>query len=360
VSATLDARFVKRFPTGLAVAAELAGGGVTALFGPSGCGKTTTLRCLAGLDRPDEGVIRLGGETWFDASARVCLRPQRRGVGFLFQDYALFPHLTAGGNVEFGLAGMPRGERRRLAAETLERLGVAGLDGRYPHQLSGGEQQRVALARVLVCRPRLLLLDEPLTALDAPTRETLRPGLRELLGTIGVPVVLVTHDRTEAAALADHVVILDRGAIHQRGAAAEVFARPSNLTVARIVGVETVQPGRVVRTTDGLAAVAVGPIEVAATVSGEPPPDVYVCIRGEEVILLAGGDEIPRVSARNRLPGKVTAVTPEGALVRVRVDVGFPLVALVTRPAAEELGLAPGVRVVALVKAQAVHLISSQ
>ncbi|MDB5307369.1 MAG: molybdate transporter, ATPase subunit [Gemmataceae bacterium] len=353
----LVARFVKRFRGGPVVAADLAGGGVTALFGPSGCGKTTTLRCLAGLDRPDDGEIRLGGELWFDAARRVCLRPQQRGVGFLFQDYALFPHLTVGGNVAFGLAGLPRADRLRRAADALDRLGIGGLEGRYPHQVSGGQQQRVALARVLVCRPRLLLLDEPLVALDAPTRDALRPELRRLLASISVPVVLVTHDRAEAAALADQVVVLDHGAVVQRGTTADVFARPAGLTAARIVGVETVHPGRVLRAAEGLAVVAVGRAEVVAVAPVEGPRDVYACVRGEDVILLAGGDGHMVASARNQLSAVVTAVTPEGPLVRVGLDAGFLLTALVTRPAADELGLAVGTRVTALVKAQAVHLI---
>jgi molybdate transport system ATP-binding protein len=357
VTADLDARFVKRYRGGPEVRAELAGGGVTALFGPSGCGKTTTLRCLAGLDRPDEGTIRLGGETWYDRARRVFLRPQRRGVGLLFQDYALFPHRTVAGNVEFGLSGLPRAERQRRAGDVLDMLRVRGLEDRYPHQLSGGQQQRVALARVLVCRPRLLLLDEPLSALDGPTREELRPELRRVLADAGVPAVVVTHDRAEAAALADRVVVLDRGAIVQRGLVAEVFARPADVTAARIVGMETVHPGRVVRSADGLAAVAVGTAVVTAVAREGLPAEVYVCLRGEDVILVAGGEVGGAASARNRLPATVTAVTPEGPLVRVRLDAGFPLTSLVTRPACDELGLSVGRTVVAMIKAPAVHLI---
>ncbi len=352
----LDARFVKRFRGGPEIRAELSGAGVTALFGPSGCGKTTTLRCLAGLDRPDEGAIRLGGETWFDGARRVFLRPQRRGVGLLFQDYALFPHRTVAGNVEFGLAGLGRAERRARAAALLDRLGLRGLETRYPHQLSGGQQQRAALARVLACRPRLLLLDEPLSALDAGTRAEVRAELARVLAAAGVPAVVVTHDRAEAAALADRVVVLDRGAVVQRGATGDVFARPADVTAARIVGVETVQPGRVVRVADGLATVAVGTAEVVAVAPDGLPAEVFVCVRGEDVVLAVGG-ELGATSARNRLPATVTGVTAEGALVRVHLDAGLPLTALVTRPTAGELGLCVGRSVVALIKAPAVHLI---
>lgn len=355
----LLARFRKRFRAGAGVAADLRGPAdrawVAVLFGPSGCGKTTTLRCLAGLERPDEGRITCGGATWFDAGRRVFLPPQRRDVGYLFQDYALFPHLSAARNVGYGLSGLPAADRRRRVGELLDRFGLAGLGDRYPHQLSGGEQQRVALARALARRPRLLLLDEPLSALDDPTRDRLRPELRRLLVGAGVPAVVVTHDRREAMTLADHLVVLDGGQVRQQGTVGEVFGRPADLGVARIVGVETVLPGRVVRAEDGLAVVRVGPAEVVARPAAGGTEAVYVCVRAEDVVVQRG--EPGASSARNRLPGVVRSVTPDGPLVRVGLDCGVPLAALVTRPAAEELGLREGVAVVALLKAAAVHLL---
>ncbi len=355
----LEARFEKRFPGGVTVGAgwdQPAGAfSVTVLFGPSGCGKTTALRCLAGLARPEAGAIRCDAEVWFDADRGVCLSPQRRGVGFLFQDYALFPHLTVAGNVGYALAGLARAERRRRVANLLAAFGLTGLEGRYPHQVSGGQQQRVALARTLARRPRLLLLDEPLSALDGPTREQLRPELRRQLAWFGVPVVLVTHDRTEALALADHLIVMDRGRVVQQGPPADVFTRPAGLAVARVVGTETVQPGRVVGVADGLATVQVGKAHVVAVAPEPPGRDVFVCIRGEDVVLQrgAGGESSPR----NRLDGVVDSLTWEGPLVRVGLDCGFPLVALVTRPACTDLGLAVGDRLTALLKAPAVHLI---
>jgi molybdate transport system ATP-binding protein len=187
----------------------------------------------------------------------VYLTPQQRRIGYLFQEYALFPHLTVGGNIADGLRGVPRTERRRLVGEMLGLFRLGGLEDRYPNQVSGGEQQRIALARVLVRRPRLLLLDEPLSALDQPTREQLRPELRRVLVEFGIPVVLVTHDRTEAVALADHLIVLDHGRVRQQGAAEEVFNRPADVGLARIVGMENVQPGRVLHADGGLATVAV-------------------------------------------------------------------------------------------------------
>ncbi|MEI8197543.1 MAG: ABC transporter ATP-binding protein, partial [Phycisphaerae bacterium] len=221
--------------------------GITVLFGPSGCGKTTILRCLAGLERPDMGFIRYGSEYWFDAPRGLHLPPQRRGIGFLFQDYALFPHLNVAGNISYAIARIariPRPQRRERLAEMLDLLDLGGLEQRYPDQLSGGQQQRVALARALITRPKLLLLDEPLSALDGPTRETLRRHLRKLLTALHIPAIIVTHDPTEAMALADHVAVLHRGQVLQAGPVEEVFSRPTDLTVAQIVGIETVLAGR--------------------------------------------------------------------------------------------------------------------
>jgi molybdate transport system ATP-binding protein len=325
---------------------------VTVLFGPSGCGKTTTLRCLAGLERPDRGLIRFGDETWFDAAKGVNLSPQRRGVGLLSQDYSLFPHRTVAGNVGYPLR---RDERQRRVDELLAAFALAGLDGRYPHQLSGGQQQRVALARALARRPRLLLLDEPLSALDGPTRDEMRPQLRRLLAGFGVPVVLVTHDRTEAMSFADHIVVMDGGRSIQRGPVDEVFTRPVNVAVARIVGTETVQTGRITDVTDGLATVQIGRAVLSAVATIDPGREVFVCIRGEDVALQRGvnGESSPR----NRLDAIVESLTPDGPLVRVALDCGFPLVALVTRPAIGDMGLQVGDRLTAVVKAPAVHLI---
>jgi molybdate transport system ATP-binding protein len=359
VSERLEVRFEKCFPGGVSVAAEWeqpAGGfSVTVLFGPSGCGKTTALRCLAGLSQPETGTIRCGTDTWLDADRGIHQLPQHRGVGFLFQDYALFPHLTVAGNVGYALASVARKERENRITELLAGFGLTGLENRYPQQVSGGQQQRVALARTLARRPRLLLLDEPLSALDGPTREELRPELRQRLGEFRIPVVVVTHDRTEAMALADHLIVMDRGRVVQQGPPTDVFTRPAGLAVARIVGTETVQPGQIVALSDGLATVQVGGTKLAAVAPAGSARDVFVCIRGEDVALQRG--DVADSSPRNRLAGVVDSLTWEGPLVRVGLDCGFPLVALVTRPACTELGLSVGDRLTAVLKAPAVHLI---
>jgi molybdate transport system ATP-binding protein len=359
MAGSLKADFARRFTGGPVVAAvldlPLDPPRVTVLFGPSGCGKTTVLRCLAGLERPDEGEIRFGGERWFEASAGVSLPAQRRGIGFVFQDYALFPHLDVTANVGFGLAGLPAGEQRRRVAAMLDRLELGGLAGRRPRELSGGQQQRVALARALVREPRLLLLDEPLSALDAVLRDVLRDELRRLLLQAGIPAVVVTHDRNEALVLGDDLVVMDEGRVLQSGPVIEVFNRPASAEVAGIVGVETRQPGRVVAVHEGLAEVAVGTARLLAVASPGVPRDVLICLRGEDVILQR--EPGPASSVRNRLAARVVGVQPSVPLTRVELDAGFPLFAWVTRPACEELGLAPGEQVTALFKASAVHLL---
>ena len=217
MSESLVARFERRFNGEPTIAADLTLAedrfSITVLFGPSGCGKTTILRCLAGLDRPEAGSIHLGQRVWFDAEQRVCLSPQDRDIGFLFQEYALFPHLTVAENIGYSLGGVVAALRQQAIEEMLVRFDLQGLDQRFPRQISGGQQQRVALARALIRRPRLLLLDEPLSAPDAATREQLRSELRRLLAEFAIPVVLVTHDRLGAMAMADQVVVLDQGRV---------------------------------------------------------------------------------------------------------------------------------------------------
>ena len=356
---SLTASFTKHFPGGAVIRGELGRSArshaVTVLFGPSGCGKTTVLRCIAGLERPEEGAIQFGAETWFDAKNHFCLAPQQRGIGFVFQDYALFPHLTVAGNVGYGLRGLSHAGHRQRVGELLERFELTAHAQCRPRQLSGGQQQRVALARALVCRPRLLLLDEPLSALDAALREELRGELRRFLSACNVPVLLVTHDRDEALALGDELVVMSGGTVRQSGPVLEVFNRPANAEVARIVRVENRQPGRIVNVTDGLATVEVGRVRLTALAPPAAKHEVVACIRGEDVILQRDGHAAS--SVRNHLAARVVAVQPGSPLTRVELDVGFPLFALITRPACEELDLRPDAKVTALIKAPAVHLI---
>jgi len=357
---TLTFEVVRRFPRGPVISARaswpLDRDRVTVLFGPSGSGKTTVLRALAGLDRPDEGSIAFGGETWLDAAHGRFAPPQERGVGLLFQDYALFPHLSVRANIAYGLGRLAAGERAVRVAEQAERFGLGGLLGRRPAGLSGGEKQRVALARALAPQPRLLLLDEPLSALDGPTREALRGELRHLLEQASVPAVVVTHDRTEALALGDRLAVLVDGTIRQVGPVHEVFSAPVDVEVARVVGTENVLPARLVRREDGLAVVRAGEAELVAVDPGGVEDQAYACIRAEEIIVEP--PEAHASSARNRLAAEVVSLRPEGPLVRVTLDCGVRLVALVTRSSAERLGLAPGARVAAVLKAPSVRIVT--
>ena len=359
---TLAFDVVRRFPRGSTISARaswpLDGAPLTVLFGPSGSGKTTVLRALAGLDRPDEGVITFDGAVWFDGARRVCTPPQSRRVGLLFQEYALFPHLSVAGNIGYGLHGLPRSERRGRVAEIAGRFGVGELLRRRPSELSSGQRQRVALARALAPSPRLLLLDEPLSALDAPAREALRGELRRLLEQAGVPAIVVTHDRTEALALGDRLVVLVDGAIRQVGPVHEVFSAPVDVRVAQVVGTENVFPSRPVRREDGLLVVRTAGergVELMGVDPGAVAGDVFACVRAEEVVLEPVDGHAS--SARNRLPGTIVARQDEGPLVRVTVDCGVHLVALVTRASAHSLELAPGRAVLALVKAQSVRIV---
>jgi molybdate transport system ATP-binding protein len=328
---------------------------VLILFGPSGSGKTTILRCLAGLERPDRGRIQFVSRPWFDAEKALMVPPQDRTVGYMPQDYALFPTYSVAGNIGYGLGKLDADEKRRRVADVVELLKLQGLERLMPRQLSGGQQQRVALARAIARRPQLLLLDEPLSALDAPTRAHLRGELRALLKHLAIPSVVVTHDWEEALALGDRLAVIGEGRVLQVGTPQEVFNRPKDAAVARIVGIETAIEGRVVGTDGGLATVDVAGTELHALAVEDVGPEVFVCIRAEDVILAKGGSGT--TSARNHLAGRVREVQSLGALVRVTIHCGFFLSAVVTRSAVEDLHLAPGTPVIAAIKAGAVHLV---
>jgi len=243
----LAVRIVKRLP-GFTLQAEWrAGDEVVALFGPSGAGKTLTLQCLAGLVEPDEGRIVVNGTVYLDRAAGIDLPTQKRRLGYVFQGYALFPHLTVGDNVAYGLHDRPRQERRRRTIEVLEQLGLGGLADRRPRELSGGQQQRVALGRALAADPDLLLLDEPLSALDAPLRRQLRQELAGIVRGWGKATVLVTHDLGEAFQLADRVVVYEAGRVVQQAPKTELLSAPASEHVARLTGVRNILSGTVLK-----------------------------------------------------------------------------------------------------------------
>ena len=211
--------------------------GVMGILGPSGCGKSMTLRYIAGVERPDEGRIVLDGVTLFDSEQRINLKPQQRRVGYLFQNYALFPNMTVRQNILCGAKReKDKAKREELLARYIELMQLSGLEGHYPAQLSGGQQQRVALARALVAEPALLLLDEPLSNLDAKLRESMRFEIKEIQRESGITVLYVTHDQTEAMAMSDRIVVINRGVIQQIGVPRDIYSQPANPFVADFVG----------------------------------------------------------------------------------------------------------------------------
>jgi molybdate transport system ATP-binding protein len=352
----LAADFTKAFPGGTEVAAAfqltLGQPGLTVLFGPSGCGKTTVLRCLAGLERPDRGWIRVGAETWSGSGRDRELPACRRGIGYVFQETALFPHLSVAGNIAYGLAGWTRSERRARVAELVRLVGLDGCAERHPQALSGGQKQRVALARALAPRPRLMLLDEPFASLDRAAAEQLRHSLRKILQALGVPAVLVTHDVQEALALGDRMLLMTEGRIVQDGAPAEVL---SVCGAAARAQVGEVLRARVAGRVEGLLRLAVGSAELYAPDPGGEFLEAYACIRAEGVALELGAHG--PVSQRNQLTAVVRRIEPQGALQRVFLDAGMPLEALITTWARDDLRLEPGMRLQALIKATAIQVI---
>jgi molybdate transport system ATP-binding protein len=234
----LKAEFLKRYGHGTTVKAQfdwdLGGFSITVLFGPSGCGKTTILRCLAGLERPEEGHIQVGEERWFDAKARIHRAAHQRHVGLVFQDSALFPHLDVASNIAFGIQRLEGSHRSKRVEHLMELVGLQGMGKRKTTELSGGQCQRVALARALAPEPRLLLLDEPFASLDRPGREQLRSSLRGILAESGIPTLLVTHDGHEALCLGDRFLMMQEGCLMPTGAE-RVSSSPASLPTPVLV-----------------------------------------------------------------------------------------------------------------------------
>jgi molybdate transport system ATP-binding protein len=330
------------------VALEVEPGQCLAIAGASGAGKTTLLRIIAGLTKPEHGLIVCGGETWFDSERGVDVPPERRGTGFVFQDYALFPHMTALANVEYG------GDRGHAPA-ILERLGIdSATAARKPPALSGGERQRVALARALARDPAVLLLDEPLAALDPRTRARAARELASTLSTIEVPALLVTHDFNEAATLGDEVAILDDGRIVQRGAPSDLAARPASAFVADFTGA-VVLTGTAAAGAGGLTVVALdGGGEAVSTDAGSGR--VGVSVHPWDIVLEPASAG-PGGSARNHVRARVVSVTTIGNRARVALEAPQPLAAEVTTASAEGLALQPGAEVTATWKATATRLV---
>jgi molybdate transport system ATP-binding protein len=295
------------------------------------------------------------GDVWADAAKRIHVPTQKRPIGYLFQDYALFPHLNVRDNIGFGIHHLAPGVRSDLIRTTAANLQIEDLLERQPNELSGGQQQRAALARVLVREPGLLLLDEPLSALDGVARDHVRSELARLLRRLQMPAIIVTHDWVDALSLGDRLHVMSRGVVLQEGNPQEVFARPEHEEVASAVGMENLVVGRVQERVSDVMKLLVGNAELYAADPHGDHTEYFVCIRGENVILETGRSGPS--SARNHLRGKVKEISPTGSLVRVVVDVGFEMVALVTHQSLTDMNLEQGAEVSVVFKASAVHLI---
>jgi molybdate transport system ATP-binding protein len=340
----------------LDVALEVRAGECLAVAGPSGAGKTSVLRIAAGLVRPDHGLVEANGETWLDTQRGVDVPPEERRCGYVFQEYALFPHLSAWQNVAYPLRGMPRARRRERAHELLGRFGLGELADARPRTLSGGERQRVAVARALARKPDVLLLDEPLSALDARTRASAARELADVLSGVEVPALLVTHDFAEAAQLGDRVGVIDAGRVVQEGTPTQLAAAPRSAFVADFTGAVvltgTARPGSA-----GLTSVELdGGGTVSTTDAGDGP--VAVSVYPWEIAIEPGG-EAPHGSTQNRLGAEVVSVTTVGNRVRVSLAGPQPIAAEITLDSAERLGLRPGAKVTATWKATATRLVAN-
>ncbi len=316
------------------------GAETVALVGPSGAGKTSVLRAIAGLARPASGTIACGGDVWFDSAQRIDRRPDQRSIGYVFQEYALFPHLNVAQNVTFG-----GGRADRL----LWRLRIEHLAEARPSELSGGERQRVALARALARNPRVLLLDEPMAALDPHTRGSVRAELHDLLRELALPALLVTHDFEDAAALADRVGVLVDGRLRQLGKPADLLGSPADPFVARLAGANVLS-GVAAPASNGLTAVLLdaGPTVYAAD---EAAGRTEVVVYPWDVSLARAA---PDDSALNHVKDEIVSITPLGNRARVRLRT---LTAEITTASADRLGLAPGEPVVASFKATQARLL---
>jgi ABC-type Fe3+/spermidine/putrescine transport system ATPase subunit len=317
-------------------------GEILVVLGPNGAGKSVSLEAIAGFHRLRSGRIVIAGR---DVTR---LPPERRHISLLFQNFGLFPHLSVAQNVAFGKPGID-------PAPLLARFDIAPLAAERPDTLSPGQKQRVALARAFAARPELFLFDEPFSAIDMPTRTLLRDELKAFVRKSGVPAIFVTHDRSDADALADRLAILGGGRILQAGKAGEVLDRPATVDVARFLGVENILPGRTVGRANGVMRVALGEAVVAARPGAAGA--VAVCIRAEDIAAAPADAGTAGPESVNRLAARVGALAPLGPFFKVTLDCGFPLVAHLTKRTVRDLALAPGSRMTAEIEAEAIHVL---
>ena len=319
------------------------------ILGPTGAGKTLLLELIAGFHKPDSGRIII------DDTDVTVLPPEKRGIGFVPQEYVLFPHMTVAENVEFGLKmqNFAKAEREKIVKETLEFMNLSSLRNRLPMTLSGGEQQKTALARALVIKPKILLLDEPLSALDINTQKKMRKELKRIHEELKITTIHVTHNQVEAFILADRLAVMKNGTIVQVGTPEEVFHKPKDDFIARFVGFENLFEGKIVENRNGIARIDIGGIIIEAVT--EKTGECTVGVRPDDIII---SKSLFKSSMRNMLKGKITEFVDMGSLVSLTVNVDNTVfTALITRRSFLEMMLTKGSEVFLLFKASAVHVI---
>jgi molybdate transport system ATP-binding protein len=336
--------------------------GITIIFGPSGAGKTTLLDCIAGLTNPDSGKIKIGDRILFDHARGKNLPVQSRKLGYVFQDLALFPHLTAAKNVEYGLSVVKGSEEKQKAEAILESFRITHLRHRKPREISGGERQRVALARALVTDPCVLLLDEPLAALDAATKSRIIDDLRAWNAAHGIPILYITHNREEVFALGDRVLVLENGRIIADGTPHGVMGAPRRESLAQLIGFENIFHATVVTAHEGRGTMACriadSNLELETPlVRAETGSTILVGIRAGDILLATV--QPAGLSARNVIPGRVVSLEQRDVIVEVRVNCGVEMEVHLTLAARDSLQLHPGREVWLIVKTHSCHLMAA-
>jgi molybdate transport system ATP-binding protein len=337
------------------------GSGFTILFGASGAGKTTLLDCIAGLTTPDFGRVRVGGRIWFDRDSGLNIPVQHRGIGYVFQELALFPHLSAEKNLAYGLGTLSKSERADRITRMLESFRISHLRNRKPGQISGGERQRVALARALVTDPCVLLLDEPLSALDAPTKSAIVEDLREWNHAHRIPILYVTHTREEVFALGERVLVMEDGRLVAQGTPHEVMTAPRQETVAQLAGFENIFDAQVIaihpERGSMMCRIAHSKLDLETPlVRAEVGADLRVGIGAGDILLASV--QPAGLSARNIIPGRVISLEQRDTIVAAIVDCGVRMEVKLTLAARDDLHLQPGRDVWLIVKTHSCHLMA--
>jgi molybdate transport system ATP-binding protein len=333
--------------------------GVTVLFGHSGAGKTSILRSIAGILIPDEGRIALGEQVFYDSANGVLMPIRDRRVGYVFQNHVLFPHLTAEQNVLYGARMHSRHSVRKRARELLALLGIQKTAARYPHELSGGEQQRVALARALATEPHIMLLDEPLSAVDVATRSRLLEEISDIQSRSGIPFLYVTHNHSEAVRLGKMMYVIHEGKVMQKGSPLEIFNAPRSAPVARVVGTENVFMGKILahRPDDGTTRIDIDSCRLEVPYNGLPAGNqITVGLRSEDIIL--SREHLTQTSARNVLKGVIKHIISDFDKTELVVFCGVDFKVSITPATVRILRLEVGSEVYLLIKARALHLLA--